>query len=421
MSDDEERQALELLRAPNLLQRIVDDLTACGIVGEETNKLAGYLAATSRKLAQPLAIIIQSSSSAGKTSLMDSILALMPEEEVERFSGITGQSLFYLDSNQIRHKTLAISEDAGIAEATYALKLLQSEGELRHATVGRGSDGRAVTQTHHVEGPVQLFLTTTAIDIDEELVNRCLVLSVDETEGQTEAIQVRQREALTDAFCAHETAVDAIRTLHRNAQRLLRPIEVFNPYAPQLTFPNHKTRMRRDHVKYLTLIHTIAFLHQHSRSIHRQTVGGKSIAYINVEPSDIAQANAIAGQILGRSLDELAPQTRALLGQLDAFVSSQMRSLKLPRSAVRFTRRDIREATRWSNSQVSVHLQRLVDLEYLIVHRGKNGSRYVYELLYSGEGVDGQPFMLGLVDPETLTAPTPSNSDSDCGSDAASE
>jgi DNA primase len=33
-----------------------------------------------------------------------------------------------------------------------------------------------------------MFLTTTAIDIDPELQNRCLVLSVDESREQTKAI-----------------------------------------------------------------------------------------------------------------------------------------------------------------------------------------------------------------------------------------
>jgi len=33
-----------------------------------------------------------------------------------------------------------------------------------------------------------LFLTTTAIDLDEELLNRCLVLSVNESREQTRAI-----------------------------------------------------------------------------------------------------------------------------------------------------------------------------------------------------------------------------------------
>ncbi|UUZ48638.1 hypothetical protein LP420_39090 [Massilia sp. B-10] len=44
----EREAALDLLAAPDLLDRIAADFDACGIVGEATNKLVGYLAATSR-------------------------------------------------------------------------------------------------------------------------------------------------------------------------------------------------------------------------------------------------------------------------------------------------------------------------------------------------------------------------------------
>ena len=405
LNDEEQREALSLLSDPNLLERIVADMEACGMVGESTNKLAGYLAATSRKLNEPLAIVIQSSSSAGKTSLMDAILAMMPSEDVQRFSGMTGQSLFYLDSDQIKHKILAISEDEGIGEATYALKLLQSEGELRHATVGRGEDGKPVTQTHHVEGPVQIFLTTTAMDIDEELVNRCLVLSVDESRNQTDAIQALQRDARTALVMQSRELTKRVRTLHQNAQRLIKPLTVYNPYAPQLTFASDKTRLRRDHQKYLTLIETIALLHQHQRTIHRNESAGETIEFINVERNDIAIANGLAGEILGRSLDELSPQTRNLLGKLHDYVGKHSQGNGVPRDAFRFTRRDVRESLGWRNSQLSVHLNRLVELEYVMVHRGRNGQRYVYELLYSGEGREGQPFMMGLLDPSKLKEP----------------
>ena len=416
LSADEEREAMSLLRDPNLLERIVADFDACGIVGESTGKIAGYLAATSRKLSRPLAIVIQSSSSAGKTSLMDAILDMMPSEDVQRFSGMTGRSLFYLDSESIRHKILAISEDEGASEATYALKLLQSEGELRHATVGRGENGRVQTQEHHVEGPVQIFLTTTAMHVDEELVNRCLVLSVDETRNQTGSILSRQRSSRTlDAIVLSETAT-RLRTLHQNAQRLLKPLRVVNPFAPQLTFATNKTRLRRDHEKYLTLIDTIAFLHQHQREIHTIQVPGSTssltpeacslLEYINVERNDIAIANGIAGEVLGRSLDELSPQTRSLLVQLHSFVNQQAKSLSVPRNAVRFTRRELRNTTGIGNSQVSVHLSRLVELEYVLAHRGRNGQRFVYELLYNGEGFEGQPFLMGLINPAELRHPS---------------
>ena len=46
-----------------------------------------------------------------------------------------------------------------------------------------------------------IFLTTTAIDLDEELLNRCLVLTVDEDRAQTQAIHRKQREAQTSKDC----------------------------------------------------------------------------------------------------------------------------------------------------------------------------------------------------------------------------
>ncbi|QDV45066.1 DNA primase [Stieleria neptunia] len=407
LSNEEQREALALLRSPNLLERIVADMDACGTVGESTNKLAGYLAATSRKLAKPLAIVIQSSSSAGKTSLMDAVLSMMPIEDVNRFSGMTGQSLFYLDSDSIRHKILAIAEDEGIRQASYALKLLQSEGELRHATVGRGEDGRSQTQEHHVEGPTQIFLTKTALDIDEELINRCLILTVDESRNQTDAIQNIQRDARAAVLSQLNELKRSLRKLHQNAQRLIRPLTIVNPYAPQLTFANNKTRLRRDHEKYLTLIDTIALLHQHQREVKHATLNERQVEYIEVTKNDIAVANGIAGLVLGRSLDELAPQTRNLLGLLNGYVGETAKANSVPRDAVRFTRRDIREATSIGNSQLGIHLNRLVDLEYVHVHRGRKGGRYIYELLYSGEGREGQPFMTGLIDPGKLSEPAP--------------
>ncbi len=404
LSKAEETEAQTFLRDPNLLERIVADMASCGMVGESSNTLVGYLAATSRKLRHPLAIVIQSSSSAGKTSLMDAILSMMPKEQTLRFSGITSQSLYYLESDAIRHNILAISEEEGVSEATYALKLLQSEGELRHATVGRDESGEMATKQHHVEGPVQIMLTTTAMDIDEELVNRCLVLSVDESQSQTGAIQTKQRQSRSLEEFTARLASERIRKLHQNAQRLIKPYRILNPYASQLTFPVHKTRLRRDHEKYLTLIDTVALIHQYQRQVKLTEIDGETIEYIDVKPSDIAVANGIAGEVLGRSLDELSPQTRSLLQLLHEFVERESKANQVSRHAFRFTRRDVRETTGWSDSQLHKHLTRLADLEYLVVHRGKTGRRFVYELLYRGEG-HGQPFLMGLIDPAKLKSP----------------
>src|SRR5208337_1483654 len=173
MTAEEKSAALELLRDPQLLERILADFERCGVVGEETNKLVSYLAVVSRLLEAPLAVLVQSSSAAGKSAIMEAVLAMLPEEQRVQYSAMTGQSLFYMGETDLKHKVLAIVEEEGAHSASYALKLLQSEGVLSIASTGKdGTTGRLITHQYRVEGPVMLFLTTTAIDLDEELLNR---------------------------------------------------------------------------------------------------------------------------------------------------------------------------------------------------------------------------------------------------------
>jgi hypothetical protein len=267
---------------------------------------------------------------------------------------------------------------------------------------------------------VQLFLTTTSSTIDEELANRCLVLAVDEGREQTQAIHQQQRLAETREGQRQLAAQARIRRLHQNAQRLLRPLEVYNPYAPQLTFTSDKTRLRRDHARYLALIRAIAFLHQYQRRVYREDLdqrfplpkpsGGESqgegaeevIEYINVLPTDIILANRLIAEILGRTLNDLSPRTRELLTLLHGFVDQQCREHAISQRDFRFTRRQLRESIGWSDFPLRMHLARLVQLEYLLVHRGQRGRQFVYELLYDGQGQQGQPFLVGLIDPAQL-------------------
>jgi DNA primase len=400
MTPEEREAALRLLRDPNLLDRIVADFD---VVGETTNKLVGYLAAVSRKLDQPLAIIIQSSSAAGKTSLMEAVLAFVPPEDQVKYSAMTGQSLFYMGETDLQHKILAIVEEEGAQRASYALKLLQSEGALTIASTGKDSStGRMVTQEYRVEGPVMIFLTTTAIKIDEELLNRCIVLSVDENREQTRAIHCFQRRRQTLVGLLADQDRKETLALHCNAQRLLRPLLVANPFAESLTFLDDKTRTRRDHLKYLTLIRAVALLHQYQRPVKTTLHHDRLVEYIEVTLDDIAVANRLACEVLGRSVDELPPQTRRLLNLVDDMVTADCKRQAMDRADYRFSRRDIREFTGWGHTQLKVHLKRLEELEYLLIHRGGRGQSFVYELLYEPSPDAGSRFLARLIDVEQL-------------------
>jgi hypothetical protein len=173
-----------------------------------------------------------------------------------------------------------------------------------------------------------IMLTTTAIDLDEELLNRCLVLSVDEEREQTQAIHRMQREAQTlEGLIAKRERKQIVRR-QQNAQRLLEPLFVANPYARDSAVPDGLPRMRRDHAKYLALIRSIALLHQRQRPI-REAHG---VRYIEATRADIATADRLHARddAAFRSM-ELPPQTRRLLGLVEQYVKQ--------REGFRFSRR----------------------------------------------------------------------------------
>jgi len=382
MSADEKAAAMALLRDPMLIERIM-----------------AYLACLSRKQEKPLAVVIQSTSAAGKSTLMDAVLSLMPAEDRVHYSAMTGQSLFYMGEIGLKHKILAIAEEQGVQEAAYALKILQSQGELTIASTGKDPvSGRLVTHEYKVEGPVMLFLTTTAIEVDEELLNRCLVLTVNESREQTRAIHALQRKRRTLAGLLERKERDGLMKTHQNAQRLLRPLPVVNPYAEQLSFLDAAARTRRDHEKYLSLIESIALLRQYQREPYTAEHGGQLIEYVQVAIEDIELANKLAHRVLGQSLDELPPQTRRLLHLIDEMVQAQMVADGVKRSEVRFSRRDVREYSGFGHTQLKLHLHRLEEMEYLLIHRGGRGASFLYELLYQGHD-DGEHFLPGLIDP----------------------
>ncbi len=390
MTAGQRERALALLRDPGLAERITADFARAGMAGEEANCLTGYLAAVSRKLPRPLAVIVQSTSAAGKSALMDAVLGFVPPEDRVRFSAMTGQSLFYMGEADLAHKVLAVAEEEGAERAAYALKLLQSDGELSIASTGKDpATGRLVTNVYTVTGPAAIFLTTTATDVDEELLNRCLVLAVDEGREQTRAIHDRQRASQTlDGLLAGAEA-ESVRRLHQDAQRLLEPLAVVNPHARSLAFADGTVRTRRDHVKYLTLIAAITLLHQHQRPVKTAVRGEAVIRYVETTPADIALADRLAAQLFGPSLDELPPGTRRLLDAIAGYVAARCKAEGTDPGLVRFTRRQLREALPLGDSQLKLHLARLADYELVIARRTGPGGGFSYELAWQPESATG--------------------------------
>ena len=176
-------------------------------------------------------------------------------------------------------------------------------------------------------------------------------------------------------------------------------MRIANPSRRELTFTAERTRTRRDHEKYLTLIDAIALLHQHQREPIKRT-GRRATAKSPCSPltiEDIEAANRIAPEVLGRSLDELPPQTRRLLESIKQYVSTECERRKVDRDHLLFSRRELREQTGWTQTQIRRHLDRLADLEYIAIRHGRNGIALQYELLIDASA-EADGFAVGLID-----------------------
>ena len=145
----------------------------------------------------------------------------------------------------------------------------------------------------------------------------------------TERIFERQREADTLSGYLRQLEHQALIRQHHAAQRLLEPLAVINPYAPQLNFPAHSLRARRDHKKYLMLIKAIAFLHQQQRPVKEYLHGDQVLRYIEVTRADIRAANEIAQSVLVQSASELSAPARTLLTYIHAHVKEHCAVQKL--------------------------------------------------------------------------------------------
>jgi energy-coupling factor transporter ATP-binding protein EcfA2 len=356
------------------------------------------LACVSRKLDEPLSLLIQSRSAAGKSSLADVLVRLVPPEDLRRYTRVTDQALYYLDEDGLAHKILCIEEAAGAEGAAYSIRSLQSAKSLTVAVTTKDPQtGRMRTDEHTVKGPAMFLLTTTATEMDPETLSRFLMVTVDESDEMTARIHALQREGRTVEGLSRRHRGEAAIRRHHVAQRLLRPMPVVIPYAPLLKFPSKPLRTRRDHRKYLGLIEAVAFLHQHQRPAKEMLVDGEQVAYIEATLADLAAANKLARTVLERTLDELSAPARKLLGEIRRLCEEQAQGEVKPEYT--FTRRDLKQQSGWSSWQLRVHLAELEREECIEPLMGSQGKQYTYSLTVDE---NGRPLDLNLSTPEEI-------------------
>lgn len=381
LTDKEKEAALKLAKDPNLLQKIKTDLTDIGIVGEVYNKMLLYLSMSSRKMRDPLSVLILSGSGAGKSTLQNKVLTLCPEEDLIQLTSLTKQALFYKDSMSMAYKVLAIEEEKGAEEAGYAIRnLISAKKIIIESTIRDPYTGKMTTMTNEVMGPTAVQKSTTSPKQDAETKSRFILISLDETSEQTMRIIESQRTSETIEEILKQKQKEQIVDLHQNLQRLYQHVEVMIPKELDIEYQSNSLTARRDHPKYMALIKVIAFIHQFQRPVKEIEIGDEIIKVIEATDQDVKLAQELAKQLLAKNNEELSGPGKHLLKHLK---EQQIQKIKegLSEGRITFTRRQVRETLKWTDYQARTYLKELIDLEYLVAISGKNGTLFRYKLV----------------------------------------
>jgi len=234
--------------------------------------------------------------------------------------------------------------------------------------------------------------TTNPDGLNDETRQRFLILTIDETPEQTKSILEAQRTKNSHHW--YQTTADEsnVTRLHHNMQRMLRPLTVTFPDDLKVIWPFGRLQMRREHQKFFSLVKAMTLLHQYQRkSGTMKRADGSKMEFVQATQKDVDVALELGRTVFVRNVDDVSPTARVLLSEIVKLVSGKYKQKKAddPKgecllSEVPFTRKELRDITGWSETQVRRNIDQLVELGYVGRITGRQGSTFRYLLLDDG-------------------------------------
>jgi energy-coupling factor transporter ATP-binding protein EcfA2 len=356
------KSCLSFLQNPQLLKRLNEKIGQSGIVGEESNRLFLFIIATGYKMPETLHALIQGSSGSGKTQLLKTISHLMPPEDTKHFTRVTDNSFYNYGEYDLENKLLCFEDIDGLKEeALLALRELQSNNILISSTSQKDDNGNIRSMERIVRGPIASLSATTRGDYYEDNISRSFVIAVDESREQTQRIIAYQNDKA--AGLIERKQEEQVRHFIQNCVRLLKPLEVINPYANKVTLPPQAHKIRRLNEMYQNIVKQIVILHQHQRQRDSQ---GRLIA----ERDDLENACNLLFESIILKVDELDGNLRQFFEKLKNYVSEKGQDYE-------FNRFEVMSITGLRKTQQHLYINKLLELEYIQQYGYANrGYRY---------------------------------------------
>lgn len=374
---DREKTAISFMKRKNYLRELYELIQKSGVVGERNNSLVLWITYATRKRADPLHVICLGASGTGKTYLQERITDLIPEEEKISGTAMTENALYYAQNLNLHHKLFIIedldglsakgSAGGGSSNVLYSLREFQTKREISKLVTQKNGKGNMETVQVQSKGPICLTATTTKERLYEDNANRCLLIYLDGSKEQQEAIMDDQRKRSAGKINKKER--EEIKELLRDMQALYKPIEVRNPYAEQLKIPETVFKPLRTNSHYLAFIEGITFCMQFQRKAFTDPETNE--LYINTEIEDIELANELMKDVLLSKSDELTKACRSFYEVLKAHLKREKKSS--------FYKSDVREFMRINPNNLKYYLRQLSQYGYI---KTIGGNRYKQGMEY---------------------------------------
>jgi hypothetical protein len=294
----------DLALAPDLIDRMVQQVQSMGVVNERELIVLTYVAATSRVLEHPVNLLAKGASSSGKSFTTTRTLELIGPDFVNFLTSSSALSLVY-DDQPLAHTVLVIFEANQLQadeNGMFAMlvRTLISEGRIVHQTTVEDPNsptGRRVVRIVR-EGPIALIVTTTG-DLHAENETRMLSWHIGESRDQTAAVM-----ASLAAHAAGARVAPADHAVWHDLQRWigLGPNDAVIPFAQQIAaeIKPLMVRFRRDVGSLFSFIKASAILQQAQRQVDAQ---GRVVATV----ADYDLAFPIFAKVMAQSSGKSIP------------------------------------------------------------------------------------------------------------------
>jgi len=256
-----------MLDDPKLFDRITLEELEKTIIGEEKARRAIFLSLCSIwTIGAQVHTLVNSESSAGKSYICSKIRDLFPQENYEWRTRTTPAAFTYWHNSKFEPewswdgKFVYLEDTSEAIINSDVFKVMCSEGSKATVVIKQRA------YDIEIKGKPAMLLTTANAFPTLEILNRFNLITLNETESQTQAVKERQAQyaSIWDGEKEHPT---------RDIFKLLQRVRVTISFASKLPkyFPN-EVRARRDFPRFLDLIKASASLHQMQRKTNEKGV-----------------------------------------------------------------------------------------------------------------------------------------------------